>query len=134
MTIPHPARSGVVDAVVFNPLRLPGPKVYTEPFQFEAGQTLLPGSVLGIVTATGRLKLSAAAANDGSQVPVAILLEPISSFDPATGAAAVVSGPAATKGSFNQTALILGAGHSIASIKDGLRARGIHLRAPGYSG
>lgn len=134
MTLPISARAGVVDAVVHNQLRLPGPDVFVEPFNFEAGQTLLPGSVLGIVTATGRLKLSAAAAVDGSQVPVAILLEPISSFDPATGAGAVISGPAATKGTFNQTALILGAGHTVASIKDGLRARGIHLRAPGYSG
>lgn len=134
MTLQHPARAGVADALVHNPLQVPGPEVHTESFSFVASQNLLPGSVLGAVTATGHLKLSASAAGDGSEVPIAILLEPINSFDPQTGAGAVVKGPAAVRGSFNPTALVLGAGHTVASIQAALRARGIFLRAPGHSG
>lgn len=40
----------------------------------DAANTLRVGAVLGKVTATGKYKLSASAAVDGSQVPVAVLI------------------------------------------------------------
>jgi hypothetical protein len=40
----------------------------------DAAQTLRVGAVLGKVTATGKYKLAVAAAGDGSQTPVAVLI------------------------------------------------------------
>lgn len=83
------------------------------------------GAVLGLITSggdTGKYQLSASAASDGSQTPVAILAEDAD----ATSADQVTV--AYLTGEFNATALTLGAGHTIASITEGLRDRGIFLK------
>lgn len=87
------------------------------------GTALNVGSVLGRITADGKYQLSASAAVDGSQIPEAILAETID----ATGgdAQAVVY----LAGEFNESALTLGADHTLDSIRDGLRSKSIFLRA-----
>lgn len=83
---------------------------------------LVRGSVLGKITADGKYLLSAAAAVDGSQTPDAILAN---DTDASGGEKVTV---AYFKGGFNQKQLTLGAGHTIAGIREGLRAKDIHLR------
>ena len=83
---------------------------------------LTRGSVLGKVTATGEYILSIATAVDGSQVPDCILSEDI---DASTEAIETI---AYFAGEFNQNALTLGSGHSVDSIWEGLRAKGIYLK------
>lgn len=83
-----------------------------------SGQNVGRGAVLGRVTASGKYKLSASAASDGSEVPVAIAAEPI---DATAGDAA---GPAYHTGEFNAAQLAFGAGHTAASVEAALRARG----------
>ena len=82
---------------------------------------LARGSVLGKITATGKYVLSAAAAGDGSEVPSMILAESLDATS------ADVDAIAYTSGQFDEARLTLGAGHTIASIRDGLRDLGIYL-------
>lgn len=86
-----------------------------------AGQVLARGAVLGRITTGGKYQLSASAAADGSQTPDLILAEAVD----ATSADTTVL--AYERGDFNSNALTLGAGHTVASIREGLRAKGITL-------
>ena len=88
-----------------------------------SGQVLPRGAVLGIITASGKAILSLAAASDGSQTPDLILAEDVD----ATGADATAL--AYERGDFNARAITLGTGHTVASIREGLRAKGIALLA-----
>ena len=88
-----------------------------------SGQVLARGAVLGTITASGKAILSLAAAADGSQTPDLILAEPVD----ATGGD--VPALAYERGDFNSGALTMGAGHTVASIREGLRAKGITLLA-----
>ena len=93
----------------------------TESIVLDTGN-LKRGAVLGRITANGKFVLSASAAADGSQAPVAILAED------ADATAADQTTVAYLTGEFNTAALTLGAGHTIASITEGLRDRGIFLK------
>ncbi len=85
-----------------------------------SGQTLTRGAVLGKVTATAEYVLSLSGASDGSQTPDLILAEDVT---------ATVDTPAVAyaRGDFNTAGLTLGASHTVASITEGLRAKGITL-------
>ncbi len=88
------------------------------------GQGVLArGAVLGKITASGKYKLSVAGAGDGSETPDCILAEDIDAT------AADTDVPAYFTGQFNDAAIALGAGHTVASIREGLRGKGIHLVA-----
>lgn len=87
-----------------------------------AGQVLAAGSVLGAVTAGGEYKLSASAAADGSQAPSVVLDEAI---DTTLGAA---PGVLRLTGEVLGTALTLGAGHTLASVKAALRPLSLFVR------
>ena len=73
------------------------------------------------VTGSGKHILSLAAAIDGSQRPVAILAE-----DTDAGAADV-STPAYVRGDFDENEIMFGTGHTAASVREDLRAKGIQL-------
>lgn len=123
--IPHPAAGGLIGARGGRVhLVMPGIPLVTQPYTILTGLTLLKGSVLGVITASGKLKLSASAAGDGSEVPMAVLLEDIDT----TGGDLVYG--VTVQGKFNPEALILGAGHTVASVTGPLRDRGIHLEIP----
>lgn len=109
---------------VYTPDRLianNGDLLIAEPITLLSGQNLLRGAVLGKITAGGKYTLSASAAADGSQTPVAILAEDTNA---AAGDKATV---AYFRGDFDASAVTLGVGHTVASIKDGLRLRQIEL-------
>jgi len=85
------------------------------------GQNLLRGAVLGKITVTGEYILSLSAAVDGSQTPDAILAQPINAT------AADKEALAYFTGEFNDAAIILGTAHTVATVWEGLRAKGIIL-------
>ena len=87
-----------------------------------AGGNFPRGTVLGRITATDKYTISLSAAGDGSQVPDAILEEAVD----ASGGDKVA--PIALTGEFNEAALNLGAGHTIASVRQGLRGLSIFIR------
>lgn len=88
-----------------------------------SGQNVVRGAVLGKVTASGKYVLSLTASADGSQTPDLILAE---DCDASGGDKQAM---AYARGDFNSNALTLGASHTVASITEGLRAKGITLVA-----
>jgi len=87
-----------------------------------SGQGKLPrGAVLGEIAASGKHVLSAAAAEDGSQTPDVVLAEAVDAT------AADVTAVAYDSGEFLERGLTLGAGHTAASVRSGLRLKNIYL-------
>ncbi len=86
-----------------------------------AGQNLVRGAVIGKITTGGKYSLSASAASDGSQTPDAILA------DDCNATAADTEAMAYFRVQVNSAAVTLGAGHTVASIREGLRGKGIDL-------
>lgn len=86
-----------------------------------SGQNLLRGTVIGKITASGKYTLSLTTAVDGSQTPDFVLAEDCN----ATGGDKIAV--AYSRGDFNAQKLILGASHTIASIKENLRLKNIIL-------
>ena len=91
----------------------------------DGGVDFVVGDTFTITVAagSGEYVKSLAASVDGSQTPRVILTEDID----ATSAA--VNTVAYETGDFVESFLILGTGHTIASIREGLRARGIFISA-----
>lgn len=87
-----------------------------------SGQNLARGAVLGVVTASGKVKLSAAGASDGSEVAKFVLAEDCNAS--AADTACIVYETGELLGS----ALTLGALHTIASVRESLRDGGILVR------
>jgi hypothetical protein len=86
-----------------------------------SGQNLVRGSVIGKITASGKYNLSLSAAADGSQTPDLILAEDCNATSGDKTAIAY------SRGDFNAQKLTIGTGHTIASIKEGLRVKNIIL-------
>lgn len=109
---------------VFNPDQLIAGdlKIVTKDVVIASSAALLRGAVLGKVTATGKYKLSASAAGDGSEVPRAILINDVD----ASGGD--VAGSIYQTGEFNAGCLSFGTGHSAASVEDALNDAGIYLK------
>lgn len=87
-----------------------------------SGQNLKRGAVVGKITTGGKLTLSLSASSDGSQTPYGVLLD---NYDASAGDLGNVG--IIVKGEVNENALILGAGHTLASIREGLRDQGLYL-------
>lgn len=86
-----------------------------------SGQNLQRGALLGKITSGGKYNLSLSAASDGSQTPDAILAE---DCDASGGDKTAI---AYFTGGFNSSKVTLGASHTVASVREGLRAKGIQL-------
>jgi hypothetical protein len=88
------------------------------------------GDGFDITVPAGSLKYttSLSAAIDGSQVPCAILGEPVDATS------ADKSCPVMVEGMFNEEALIYGTGHTADTVRVALRNVGIHLKTMRYSG
>ncbi|MFQ5460603.1 MAG: head decoration protein [Anaerolineae bacterium] len=99
-------------------------KLVTDTVTVAAGQNLLRGALLGRVTGSGEYVLSLAAAADGSQTPVAILVA-----DTDASAGALTAG-VYLSGEFNENAVTFGTGHTAAGVKDALRDLNIYLKSP----
>lgn len=91
---------------------------------------LTRGTLLGMVTATGKYVISAAEDDqgdpiaDGSETPVVILGEDVDA------SAADVDTWAYIAGDFNENQMTFGTGHTADSVRDGLRGRSIYLHKP----
>lgn len=90
-----------------------------------SGQNLTRGALVGVITASGKCKLSAVtdddgSVTDGSQTPVGILAEDCDASGGDKATLIYISGD------FNTRAMTLGTGHTAASTRLGLAARGIY--------
>lgn len=86
-----------------------------------SGQNLLRGALLGKITSGGKYTLSLSASSDGSQTPDVILAEDCDASGGDKTALVYETGV------FNTNAMNIGASHTAASVREGLRAKGIHL-------
>lgn len=127
MSNPHPAFGGFVSAQIYNEFFMPGKDPVFVPWTVLTGQTLAKGSVLGVVTASGKLKLSASAAGDGSETPRFVLAEDLDT----SGGDKVFS--VVAEGYINETALVFGTGHTADTVRLPLAEQGIYIKAPRYS-
>lgn len=84
---------------------------------------LVRGTVLGVVTATGKYVVSASAATDGSQTPIAVLAD---TYD--TTAGDVAGAGCYFSGEFNQNAVTMGTGWTAATLATALRPSNIYLK------
>jgi hypothetical protein len=135
MSIPVYARRKIVDSISFNQLVLPGHNLRFQNYLLKGGQDVIAGSVLGRISASGLLTLCKAAAGDGSEVPMAVVLDQISAFAADGITPRDTPFAAAVGGSFNWTALYFDPSIvDIETARDALRKTGIFTRAPGYSG
>lgn len=90
---------------------------------FAAGHGLVArGTVMGKITASGKLIPAVAAANDGSQTPYMVSAEDVDTTADADGIVFISA-------TLNQNHLVYGAGHTAATVFDPLRAVDIHLVA-----
>ena len=96
----------------------------TDSITILSGENLQRGALLGRITASGKYILSLSAAGDGSETPEAILLE---DCDASSGDKVA---PIALTGQFNDNKVTFGTGHTAASVKAGLRDKGIFLKSP----
>ncbi len=86
------------------------------------GGTYKRGTVLGMFTASGKYKLSVKTATDGSETPVAILVDNV---DAST---ADQNGGLYLMGEFNQNHIIIDASWTLAAMKTALRPLAIFLK------
>lgn len=89
-----------------------------------SGQNLKRGALLGKVTVGGEYVLSLAAAENGSEDPVAVLVH---DTDATTADAEILF---YERGDFNQAAVTFGTGHTADSTRAALRTLGIFFIKP----
>ena len=97
-------------------------QLVSETCMLASGQNLIRGSVVGRISTSGKMTLSTATATDGSQIPYGVLVDDFNASLADTQCGVYV------KGEFNQAALTLGAGQTVAAIHDGLRDAGLFLK------
>lgn len=85
--------------------------IATQVETFASGEEIRRGTVLGRVSASGKIKISKAAATDGSETPMAIAVHDV---DTSSGDA---DGETYRAGDFRLDRLILGAGHSETTLR-----------------
>ncbi len=95
--------------------------VVTRNITLISGQNLKRGAVLGNITASDKYTLSLSASSDGSQTPGLVLAADAD----ASGGDMVV--PAYASGAFDSTKLILGTGHTAATVEAAFRKEGAPL-------
>lgn len=86
-----------------------------------SGQNLIAGTVIGKITATGKYKLSLSASADGSEVPDQVLA---TDCDASAGDKEALVFETAD---LNANALTIGTAHTLATIREGLRVKGITI-------
>lgn len=97
-------------------------RIVTDFLIIETGQILKRGSVLGIVTATGKAKLLSKVATDGSQNFYAILSENVNAENTDVLATVFLTGE------FNAGALIFSEGTIASEVKVAARMAGVFFR------
>lgn len=109
------------EAVFAPPQLLSGGTYTTRKVTILSGQDLKAGAVLGKIAASSKHILSLSAAGDGSETPDLVLLQ---DCDATGGDTEAIALETCTQG-LNADALTIGTGHTLASIREGLRDKGI---------
>jgi hypothetical protein len=102
-------------------------KIVTDSVLLDGDADVARGTVLGFIpdSGVGLYVVSEAAANDGSESPVAILARDVAEAEFDDGPVEV---PVYLAGEFNVRSVVFGTGHTPSSAKDALAARSIYLK------
>ncbi len=120
----NPQQPGIyAEAYIPDQLIAGNAKLVTSTVTFVSGQVLARGSVVGLITASGKYALSLSASSDGSQSPVAIVADAVD----ASGGDVV--GGVYLSGEFNENALTLGTGITLAAARAALRPLAIWIKS-----
>lgn len=122
--IPHPAKGGNYASITYNDFLMPDGDFVYESFTLLAGTAYKRGTVLGQITASGKLTTSLNAAADGSQSPMAILCEDVDAT------AGDINFKVLVHGKVNPEALIFGTGQTEANTKALMRDAGLYYEHP----
>lgn len=115
--------SNDIGTLVYDKLIAGAQDIVTEPAVAVSGAGVLArGTVLGKITASGKLKTVNSANSDGSQTPYAILAEGVDATSADTQIAVFLAGE------FNSAALIFGGTDTATTHKAALRDIGIFLK------
>ena len=104
---------------VTDPQIIAGGTYTTRVVTIVSGQDLEVGAVLGKITASGKYTLSLSASSDGSQTPDLVLAQDCDASGGDKQALCYETGQIVA------SALTLGASHTIASIREGMRDKGL---------
>ena len=96
--------------------------IVTRKVTIKSGQNVLRGTIMG-VDGDGKLLKSLAASSDGSETPHSILVRDVDA------SLADTVGEVYLCGQFNKDKVVIGTGHTFASILEGLRNKSIYLEA-----
>ena len=120
--MPIPTYNASFDTYSPDNLIVTGP-VNTREVTILSGETIVRGEVLGKITASGKYLGSLSGAADGSEVPMSIASEAVDASGGDTVTIVYESG------TFNESRITLGTAHTLASVREGLREKGIFLKA-----
>lgn len=109
------------DPTSFKSLLANSDDITTRKVTVVSGQVQTAGAVMGKITTGGKYTLSLSASSDGSQTPDFVLAEDV---DASGGDVEALVYETAT---LNAAALTIGTGHTLASIREGLRVKGIKI-------
>lgn len=98
-------------------------KIVTRHRNITGGAIFKRGTVLGMITASGLYTIATAAANDGSQTPVEILADDTDCTGGTVAAGTYVMGE------FNENAVVLGTGITLAAARAALETKNIYLKS-----
>jgi len=98
-------------------------KLVTRDVTIGASQTLVRGSVVGMITASGEYILSVETATDGSQVPVGIMVDAVTTAAGATGAGSIYE-----MGEFNSNYMTFDPSWTVATLTNALRSYSIFVK------
>ncbi|MGP3594316.1 head decoration protein [Vagococcus sp. WN89Y] len=119
----NPWSPGVKSAVFVPDQLVSGPlQLVTDTVTLTGGAVYRRGTVLGMITASGKYTISVKTAEDGSEKPVAILVDDVDTTR------ADQQGGIYLMGEFNQSRLIIDATWTLAELKTALRPLAIYLR------
>lgn len=99
--------------------------IVTETVTLLAGRVYKKNTLLGKITASKKLTISLSAASDGSEVPDVILAEDVDATE------SDKIGVVYKSVEINKNSVVVGAGHTIDSVKDILRGKSIFLKEVG---
>lgn len=98
--------------------------VFSEPETYVAGAAVVALTVVGRVTASGKLKKAVKTANDGSQKPVGIAVADVDA------SAADAVGPTYKMGCFNPNALVIDPSFTVEDVRIAFDGTPLRIRAP----
>lgn len=101
-------------------------QILARKYTLKDGVSVVRGEVLG-VDGSGFVLGSLSGAGDGSQTPFGIAAEDADATD---SPPLDIQVNVYVRGTFNEHALTIGASHTVASIREGLRDKGIYLETP----